>query len=693
MCAHNTSSFLPVVALTRFSGAASFLALLSLASAAAINHPRADAAECQFKEPGGPLLVTTDCIDPQYNSPIITNETDETHPVPHRRIQGHFNGTTVDFNIYLPPHEVWKGRFFQEVYPLQNSSASEQALAFGYASGGYTIQNKGLQGYRAEAAVAKLSRRVARDYYKEPSRSIYGYVYGGSGGSYQTIGAMENTFGVWDGSLTYVQATKYSNPNNWPIRAISGLFLTDKKELIRDAMAPGGSGDPSSILNKAQRAVFEETAALGVPFRAWEDYEGVGQNKSQLWGSLINQVGTLVKGLDPTYVDDFWTSPGYLGTEKSEVGDFFRAALVEFNTTVKDVTLSNDSVPTEFIVDEVPTNISVVGLDLAVVYKNGSTGAFVGRLDAKSKTVYIEPGTNAAILTVIKSGAKIHVDNRLYLSVHSLYRHQLPPKTAGFYAFDFLRNAKGEPRYPQRKSQLAEMISKSTSGGGNQTGKLTGKVMVLDNLLDYDAFPWQADWYRTQVKNALGDKFDDNYRLYYADNSDHFSGYNLPADTLRRLVPYWGLMEQHLRDLSRWVEKGTPPPKPTRYTVIKGQVHVPTTAAERRGIQPVVDLTANGAANKTKARVGQAVTFKLHAAVPPNTGKIVKVEWDFDGVGKFVEKGSIGIKPAVDTKVSHTFSKPGKYIVGAKVTNQREGNKDTPLALVQNIGRVRVEVV
>jgi hypothetical protein len=91
--------------------------------------------------------------------------------------------------------------------------------------------------------------------------------------------------------------------------------------------------------------------------------------------------------------------------------------------------------------------------------------------------------------------------------------------------------------------------------------------------------------------------------------------------------------------------------------------------------------------------VGEAVSFELHAEVPPNAGEIVKVEWDFDGVGEFAEKGSIAIEPAVDVKLYHTFSKPGTYIVGVSVTNQRQGIKDTPYALVQNLGRVRVVVV
>ena len=53
-------------------------------------------------------------------------------------------------------------------------------------------------GYRPNAAAAKFSRRVAAALYGDdvPTR---GYLYGGSGGAYQTIGGAEHTQGVWDG--------------------------------------------------------------------------------------------------------------------------------------------------------------------------------------------------------------------------------------------------------------------------------------------------------------------------------------------------------------------------------------------------------------------------------------------------------------------------------------------------------------
>ena len=77
-----------------------------------------------------------------------------------------------------------------------------------------------------------------------------------------------------------------------------------------------------------------------------------------------------------------------------------------------------------------------------------------------------------------------------------------------------------------------------------------------------------------------------------------------------------------------------PPPASTSYRVIDGQVIIPPTAAERKGVQPVITLKAIGAEH-AEVRVGQRVTFTGTIEVPPGAGSIVAAEWDFDGKGSF----------------------------------------------------------
>src|SRR5205085_8507988 len=149
---------------------------------------------------------------------------------------------------------------------------------------------------------------------------------------------------------------------------------------------------------------------------------------------------------------------------------------------------------------------------------------------------------------------------------------------------------------------------------------------------DQDAYPWQADWYQSKVKAALGPRFGDNFRLWFTDHALHGDQERQSDNT--RTVSYLGVLHQALRDLSAWVEKGVAPPLSTKYKVLDGQVQVPPGAAERRGIQPVVIVSANGVA-RAEAGVGQPVTFSAVIEVPPHTGRVVAAEWDFEGAGNF----------------------------------------------------------
>lgn len=69
----------------------------------------ATTVECAPTTPGGPLLVTPDCVDPVYNKPVIDKRSDETSPVALHKISGHFDGTTTHFTIYLPARKRMAG--------------------------------------------------------------------------------------------------------------------------------------------------------------------------------------------------------------------------------------------------------------------------------------------------------------------------------------------------------------------------------------------------------------------------------------------------------------------------------------------------------------------------------------------------------------------------------------------------------
>ena len=153
-------------------------------------------------------------------------------PVPHRYVHGGFKGTDARFSFYFPPKEHYEGRFFHNTYPMATTSdigpfpiAFDVAigdLGFTIASGAYYVQTNlggadrappadpAIAAYRVNAAAAKYSRVVAAELYGE--HRPYGYLFGGSGGSYQTIGSAENTSGVWDGFVPFVMAHRTRFP-------------------------------------------------------------------------------------------------------------------------------------------------------------------------------------------------------------------------------------------------------------------------------------------------------------------------------------------------------------------------------------------------------------------------------------------------------------------------------------------------
>src|ERR1700712_671871 len=222
------------------------------------------------------VRVTADWIDPVYCSPYVIVEEDRNSPVPHRYVHGGFEGTDARFSFYFPPSGQYRGRFFHNTYPLALTSdiapfpiqfdVAVGNLGFTIDSGAYYVQtNLGgaermtnpdptIGAFRVNAAAAKFSRVVASRLYGE--HRPYGYLFGGSGGSYQVIGSSENTEGVWDGFLPFVIGTPYAAPSVFTVRlhALRVLKRHGKWAGVKDAIDPGGSGDPYEELDAEEHA-------------------------------------------------------------------------------------------------------------------------------------------------------------------------------------------------------------------------------------------------------------------------------------------------------------------------------------------------------------------------------------------------------------------------------------------------------
>ena len=690
--------------------------------------------------PGNPMLVTEGCVDPRYNDPYILVDEVRSVPVPHRFVHGGWSGTPARFAFYFPGAEQYQGRFYQgPTHQLRFTGeiASDAEIQHAFASGAYLVLTNPLQdyaltsrdavagwghpdssGYRVDAAAAKVSRGVAAQVYGYAHRP-YGYVYGGSGGAFQTIAKAEWTIGVWDGFVSFVMGHPLASPDHFTVRLHAKRVLDSRNKFpeILDAIDPGGSGDPYATLNGEEAAALREAHRLGFPPRAWYQHASIS-------GGLLFLVAGYVPLLDPTYVDDFWTQPGYLGHD--DPYGSITAARIQHPTAVTAASapipppdynslgpLYNTYLLSQYATGP-PRTVTLASLpasDLTgtslVMVTGAAAGKFVsiGTVDRNTNTITFGGGEDPNVVNMIAVGDQVRVDNSFYLALQTHPRHQVTDQFGELSGWNQFRNPGGTPIYPQRPDTSPGEYNSFNAAGAISTGRIRpgNKVIVVENLMDIDAFAWSADWYRTKVLENLdpGESLDDHFRLWFTDHAEHgFVDFINPPGAGRantRTVGYTGVLQQALRDLEAWAERGVPPPDNTSYQVVDSQIVVPVTAAERGGIQPVVHLKANGRV-RANVPVGATVTFTATIETPPGTGDVVAAEWDLDDEDgsdyPAADQPAAPVTPAPTVNVAHThsYTATGTYFVALRGTSQREGDPATPYWRIQNLDRARVVV-
>ena len=665
--------------------------------------------------------------DPVYQKPYVDVEEWRDAPVRHYYVHGGFEDTEVRFALYFPEKVKYEGRFFQYLAPIQGDENAaqnygwiEDKISFSLLHGGYFVEsNMGGESSGAlgdptiivtsSAATAQYSRQVAQRLYGD--HRPWGYVFGGSGGGYKTLGCIENTQGVWDGAVPFVIGTPRTIPNVFMARVHAMRLLKDKFLQVTDALDPGGSGDMYAGLDEEQADALREVTRMGFPPKTWFAWDQIGDGALSLLLYAVYQC-------DPGYFEDFWNVPGYLGADPHSSACRDR---LQMATTVETVLSQNSDASAG---QETVSEIQHTGVDEAwrdYIKRNKLAGIPCIRLqDAPPEEAYLQgvylhfqSGALAGVklpvdkvmgsvvvpllsptldltsaLQSVKPGDQVVLDNSDYIALQTYYRHQVP--TPDYKVWDQFRDEKGEPIYPQRPILAPELLAKNASGYP-QNGNFHGKVIILESMLDECAYPWGADWYFHKALEAKGEQAFQDLRVWFTDNAMHGDSENTTNNN--RIVSYLGELYQALLDVAAWVEQGVEPAPSTVYRYEDGQIFLPETAEERRGIQPVVFLEGNGSKAVT-VKVGEPVSFTVQAAIPRNTGELTSLEWDWYGDGNYTAPSPLDLCPVNKTagkaQGAFTYQQPGTYFVAARVTSNR--HPQDRFTQVKNLDRVRVVV-
>lgn len=657
-----------------------------------------------------------------FDGPYVDVDKWRDTPQPHRYIHGGFKGTGTRFSLYFPPTGVYQRRFFQHITPVpeseylaQSADGQEDKIGFAFSAGGYFLETNGggpsggpgsdtdptIAGYRANAAAAQYSRVIARAVYGD--HHPYGYAYGGSGGAFRTMGSAENTDGIWDGFVPYVPGSPMAAPNVFTVRMHAQRVLRHRFGQIVDAVEPGGCGDPHAGLTPEESAALTEVTRMGFPIRSWFGHRTMG---THAFGTLY----PAVVAADPGYFEEFWTTPGYLGADPDSS---IHRERFRFDGTISDVLLRRDSPDLGPFTERARTAQggvdeafkgsagdpdTLVALRLTTVAGPEMLGAELSVTTGEAKgaklllkgfwrdlAVIDMPDLDKS-LSSLRVGDRVRVDNSNFLAAQTYHRHQVP--SPEYPVWDQFRDSDGAPLAPQRPFQLAPMFAIGAAGS-LPTGQISGKMIVVACLLDREAFPWQADWYRTKVTEHLGDATADNFRLWYVDNALHADSEHQEHPT--HTVSYLGVLHEALRSLADWVEKDIPPARDTQYEISDGQVLVPDSAAERGGVQPVVRVAADGGL-RADISVGTRVALEVTAETPPGAGRIVRVQWDMDGDGAYEIDDVTEATSLLTLERHRIYTTPGTHFITVRVSAQRDYDPETPFARVDNVGRVRIVV-
>ncbi len=437
----------------------------------------------------------------------------------------------------------------------------------------------------------------------------------------------------------------------------------------------------------------------------------IGQPLGQLW--LWTSMAESLEEQEPSYFENFWTEPGYVGFDQPDVvaGD-----IIDTEATVRRVLTGRDVLEDSRFAEPRHQNFRLLvsvfaslgdamDLPMAIELDGVGPGYRLGagitpvQGEAAGRRLYCasfaddvfycdgEGEANHLRFTGVQAGDKVSVDNRRFLAFHYFARHHLMDDMQ----FDALR-VDGVPIYPQHPVPLQSALM-----GVGYSGHYSGKLMWVHHTKDSSLWPPQGVIYKDAVLRAQGeDGARQRFRMRWTENAEHGPSAMVPSQPNRAsstwLIDYMPVIEQSISDLISWVEDGVEPAG-TAFDWVDNKVILAPDASERAGIQPVIAVTANGGVRADVA-AGQPVTLQMIATVPPDTGTIIEADWDFDGTGTFpfTHPEVDGNATSARLTTTHVFDRPGEYYVTGRVHSHRRGDVSAASCRIPNVAQVRVVV-
>ena len=494
-------------------------------------------------------MVDDTCVDPDYNAAtFVTDSTEQKElklpdggTIAYREVRGHFpairtkaqlpvgigeSPTTAKHAVVwrFPEQKYWRNRFFQQTYPLGIEMLNTVDPRFAFTNGGYTVGvNPGSPnvGYRVPAAAAKLAKAYANKLYGN-AKPVFGYLFGMSGGSVQSLGATEGTSGVWAGVIPIVIATDGLQTHSFQLASLYATAIPEaKRKAIAAAAAPGSGVDLHAGLTDAESAVLDELLRAGFARRALEDMRFSV-------GSGAGSVGA-IQTFDPTYENDFWTR--YEGANPPA---WLTAAQVDGVATIASIKRSAENAPMAIVFDPASLprmgSVGAEGAQFLVLdakgqpVVSGDTRSLAGKFQDNTFTLNT-PGdpfsaaNDPVLLAALKEGGRIRITNRGLLAALFYPRHTILDN--GNPAYDQYKNRDGSPKYEQRPVSIAYSGNLRAAGGIRQTGKVLNKTIVLEILSIRLLSLYRRVLCGAGAPLARAVQTDRMFRLYYQDYAAH----------------------------------------------------------------------------------------------------------------------------------------------------------------------------